>query len=67
MKTYKTPTLTDINLGVAEIDGEKYEVVGIVPFLAAAAGAAVAVAKAVEAFDDKYQYIQHIEPVGKVK
>lgn len=46
MKTYTTPVLTDITLGEVEIDGDKHTVVGVIPFIAAALGAAAAVASA---------------------
>ena len=38
MKTYVKPMITDVSLGTYEIDGTTHEVVGIVPFLVAAAG-----------------------------
>ena len=72
MKTYVKPMITDVSLGTYEIDGTTHEVVGIVPFLVAAAAAASAVAatsvgKAVEAFDDHHIDYQHIESINEVE
>lgn len=67
MKTYVKPVLTDVSLGKVTIDGETHEVVGIIPFLAAAAAAAVAVGKAVEAYDDKYTEYQYIDAIEEVE
>ena len=50
MKTYIKPVLTT----EAEIGMKSKESVSIIPFLAAAVGAAVAVTKAVDTFDDGF-------------
>ena len=50
MKTYVKPMLTT----EAEIGMKAQESVSIIPFLAAAVGAAVAVTKAVDTFDDGF-------------
>lgn len=65
MKTYVKPMITDVSLGTYEIDGTTHEVVGIVPFLVAAA--ATSVGKAVEAFDDHHIDYQHIESINEVE
>ena len=71
MKTYVKPMITDVSLGTYEIDGTTHEVVGIVPFLVAAASAvaaaATSVGKAVEAFDDHHIDYQHIESINEVE
>ena len=73
MKTYVKPMITDVSLGTYEIDGTTHEVVGIVPFLVAAAAAsavaaaATSVGKAVEAFDDHHIDYQHIESINEVE
>lgn len=67
MKEYKTPVITGVNLGNTEIDGKDCEVVGIVPFVVAAAAAAAAVAKAVETFDDGYLDYQVVGKINKVE
>lgn len=74
MKTYKTPTLTDITLGEVEIDGEKHTVVGVIPFLAAIASAAAAVATAAtsvtsakQTYKDGYMDFQIINSLDEVE
>ena len=67
MKTYSEPILTDVTLGEYEIDGVNHQVVGVVPFLAAAAAAAVAVGKAVEAYNDKYTDYQSIAVLDRIE
>ena len=74
MKNYVKPMITDVSLGANEIDGTTHEVVGIVPFLLAAASAASAVAaaaaavgKAAETYDDHHIDYQHIESINEVE
>ena len=73
MKTYTTPVLTDMTLGEFEIDGEKHTVVGVGPFLAAAASAAAAVVSAIasvtsakQTFKDNYMEYHYMNSLEKV-
>ena len=67
MKKYVKPVMTDVSLGKVQIDGVTHEVVGIVPFLAAAVSAVAAITKATELFDDHHLDYQHIESVDEVE
>ncbi len=74
MKEYKTPTIASINLGKAMINGKEHDVVGVIPFLAAVAGAAAAVASAATAvtgakqtYKDGYLENNSINTLKKVK
>lgn len=74
MKTYTKPVVTDITLGVVEIDGEKHTVVGVIPFIAAAASAVAAVVSAAtsvtsakQTFRDSYMDTSYIETLDKVE
>ena len=50
MKKYSTPTISNSN----DLKSNSVEVVGIIPFVAAAVTAAAAVTKAASLFDDAY-------------
>lgn len=75
MKTYTSPEITGMSLGIAEIDGKEAEVVGVIPFIAAVAGAATAVLGAAssvtaakQAYKDGYNFtdkqsINHLDKV----
>ena len=67
LKEYKKPVVVGNDFDNAEISKNSNEVVGIIPFLAAAATAAVAVSKAASLFDDAYMDYQIVGKLDKVE
>lgn len=76
MKKYISPEITGMNLGKINVDGKEAEVVGVIPFIAAIAGAAAAVASAAtsvvsakQTYKDGNGFMdsQSIKTLGKVE